>query len=90
MGITFFFKSSTHRVEPSRQVRVRVRDQSRPDRDEYVRIVYDNVEPGSYEQFAKRSQNESMSLGYAYDYHSVTHYGSNYFSMSIEPTIRVM
>jgi len=66
-----------------------VSDQSRPDRDEYVRIVYDNVEPGSYEQFAKRSQNESMSLGYAYDYHSVTHYGSNYFSMSTEPTIRV-
>jgi len=63
--------------------------QARPDRDEYVKIVYDNVEPGSYEQFEKRSYDESSSLGYAYDYHSITHYGAYYFSMSVEPTIRV-
>ena len=55
-----------------------------------MKILYDNVEPGSYEQFEKRSDNESTSLGYAYDYHSITHYGSNYFSMSIEPTIQVI
>jgi len=63
--------------------------QSRPDRDGYVEILYDNVEPGSYEQFEKRSYHDSTSLGYAYDYHSVTHYGSHYFSVSTEPTIRV-
>jgi len=63
--------------------------QSRPDRDEYVKILYENIEPGSYEQFEKRTDNESTSLGFAYDYHSITHYGSYYFSMSTEPTIQV-
>jgi len=66
-----------------------VSGQSRPDRDEYVKILYENIEPGFYEQFEKRTHDESTSLGYAYDYHSVTHYGSNYFAVSTKPTIQV-
>jgi len=63
--------------------------QSRPDRDRYVKVVKDNVETSSLDQFDKRSDNETTSLGYAYDYHSIMHYGNNYYSTSTAHTLVV-
>jgi Astacin (Peptidase family M12A) len=64
-------------------------EQSRPDRDKYVRVLTDNVEPESLDQFEKRTENETTSLGYAYDYYSITHYGNNYYSTSTAETLEV-
>jgi hypothetical protein len=64
-------------------------EQSRPDRDAYVRLLTENVEPESLDQFAKREMNETTSMGYAYDYHSIMHYGDNYYSTSTKPTLQV-
>lgn len=64
-------------------------EQSRPDRDTYVKLLEENVEPDSLDQFSKRGANETTSMGYAYDYHSIMHYGENYYSISDAPTLEV-
>ena len=63
--------------------------QSRPDRDRYVKVVTQNIEAASLDQFVKREENETTSLGYAYDYHSIMHYGNNYYSTSDARTLVV-
>ena len=52
-------------------------------------MLAEHIEPDSLEQFAKRSENETASLGYAYDYHSIMHYGNNYYSTSTAKTLVV-
>ncbi|CAG2169584.1 unnamed protein product [Oppiella nova] len=52
-------------------------EQSRADRDDYVRINWDNVEKGMEGNFVKFSWNDIQSLGVEYDYGSVMHYGSH-------------
>ncbi|KAI2510799.1 High choriolytic enzyme 1-like [Fragilaria crotonensis] len=53
-------------------------EQSRPDRDEYVRINFENIDPAMAYNFDKRT--ETDSLGSPYDYSSVMHYGKADFS----------
>lgn len=53
-------------------------EQNRPDRDDYIKINYENMVDGASGQFTKRTQQDSF--GYAYDYGSVMHYGSKAFS----------
>ena len=52
-------------------------EQSRPDRDSYVRINLDNIETEGEDQFMIR--NAVNSLGIGYDYGSVMHYGTTAF-----------
>ena len=54
-------------------------EQSRPDRDNYVRINVKNVQSGEESQFMKRSYTEVDSRGFEYDYGSVMHYGDWFF-----------
>ncbi|CAD5112625.1 DgyrCDS1841 [Dimorphilus gyrociliatus] len=67
-------------------------EQSRNDRDKYVKVVKENIATFAKDQFKKRTANESIidSKGYAYDYLSVMHYGEDYFSKNAQPTLKVI
>jgi len=54
-------------------------EQSRPDRDDYVRIYLNNVERRWWHNFMKRSNSEVDSRGSEYDYGSVMHYTTTAF-----------
>ena len=54
-------------------------EQSRPDRDSYVRIVTENISTNRVNAFKKRKADQVNSLGVPYDYDSIMHYGLNYF-----------
>lgn len=60
-------------------------EQSRKDRDDFVTIVWDNIQKSNYDQFEKYQSN---LLGLPYDYDSIMHYGWNYFALDrTSPTI---
>ena len=60
-------------------------EQSRPDRDDYVTINFENIQSGREGNFQKSSN--VNSLGSPYDYGSVMHYGAYAFSSNGQPTI---
>ncbi|CAF4220253.1 unnamed protein product [Rotaria sp. Silwood2] len=62
-------------------------EQSRPDRDDYVTIDFNNVEPGREHNFNKYSFEVTDTLSLPYDYNSVMHYSKTAFSMNGLPTI---
>ena len=55
-------------------------EQSRPDRDEYVQVLENNIKKGSHYDFMKRSVFMVDSLGTPYDYGSVMHYELDAFA----------
>lgn len=60
---------------------------SRPDRDKYVSIVWKNIKPMWYKEFAKVNPSVFNYYGTPYDYHSIMHYNSLAFSANGKPTI---
>lgn len=52
-------------------------EQSRPDRDEYIKILYDHIKPGMEDQF---ELNPEAYVKEPYDYLSIMHYGQYTFS----------
>ena len=62
-------------------------EQSRPDRDSYVRINTDNVKDGKVHNFMKRSDHDIDYQGVGYDYRSIMHYNEYAFSRNNNPTI---
>eukprot|EP00112_Aurelia_sp_Birch-Aquarium-sp1_P005424 Seg1616.5 transcript_id=Seg1616.5/GoldUCD/mRNA.D3Y31 product="MAM and LDL-receptor class A domain-containing protein 2" protein_id=Seg1616.5/GoldUCD/D3Y31 len=62
-------------------------EQSRPDRDRYVRVLYQNIANGRRHNFAKQSTSTVDSLGAFYDYDGIMHYGPYAFSRNNQPTI---
>ena len=50
-------------------------EQSRPDRDQYVDVITENIEEGKEENFHKYSHLQIDSLGVEYDLGSIMHYG---------------
>ncbi|OWA53002.1 putative Zinc metalloproteinase nas-13 [Hypsibius exemplaris] len=52
-------------------------EQSRMDRDQYVRIIYQNIPPSMHNQFAKY---RSITSDLPYDYNSILHYAHNAFA----------
>lgn len=60
-------------------------EHQRADRDAYISIVWDEIEPGREQWFGKRNVTE-QDLG-PYDYASIMHYGVAYFSKRGNPTI---
>ena len=55
-------------------------EQSRPDRDEYVEVIWENIESGKGHNFLKRNKFGIDSQGSGYDYSSIMHYRLNEFS----------
>ncbi|XP_068445718.1 meprin A subunit beta [Clinocottus analis] len=62
-------------------------EQSRADRDDYVNIMWDRIEPGKEHNFKTYDDSVSSALGVAYDYGSVMHYSKTSFNIATEPTI---
>ncbi|XP_032218167.2 zinc metalloproteinase nas-15 isoform X2 [Nematostella vectensis] len=60
-------------------------EQSRPDRDQYVTIVWNNIADGKIDQF--KIYGSIDSLGTPYDYGSVMHYAPRAFTKNGQPTI---
>jgi len=60
-------------------------EQKRSDRDDWVTINWDNIEPGKENNFVKLAVNQVNLLGTPYDYGSVMHYGP--YGFAIDPTI---
>ncbi|KAL0965292.1 hypothetical protein UPYG_G00279360 [Umbra pygmaea] len=59
-------------------------EHTRPDRDHYITIQWDEVIPGKESNFVFK-QGDTQNL--AYDVESIMHYGSHYFSKNGNPTI---
>ncbi|CAH1229601.1 TLL2 [Branchiostoma lanceolatum] len=64
-------------------------EQARYDRNKYIRILRGNILPGAEENFDKMTFKTINTLGVAYDFNSIMHYGPNYFSVNGKPTIKV-
>ncbi|XP_038159668.1 meprin A subunit beta isoform X2 [Cyprinodon tularosa] len=62
-------------------------EQSRSDRDDYVRIMWDRISEGKEHNFNTYNDKISSSLGVPYDYNSMMHYSKNAFRNGSEPTI---
>ncbi|KAG7167112.1 zinc metalloproteinase nas-4-like [Homarus americanus] len=62
-------------------------EQSRTDRDDYVTIMWDNIESGHEHNFNKYSADVVSGFGENYDYGSVMHYSAHAFSENGEKTI---
>lgn len=63
-------------------------EQSRPDRDRYVEILWNNIKPGRKKNFKKYGHGKLDSLNLPYDFDSVMHYDRRLFSVDgRKPTI---
>ncbi|CAB0002182.1 unnamed protein product [Nesidiocoris tenuis] len=62
-------------------------EQNRWERDDYVTIRYQNIQPGLAYNFEKASRSSTDGLGINYDYGSVMHYSEYAFSSNQMPTI---
>lgn len=58
-------------------------EHTRPDRDQHVAIIRDNIQPGQEYNFLKMEPEEVESLGETYDFDSIMHYARNTFSRGI-------
>ncbi|KAI0224812.1 hypothetical protein LSAT2_024173 [Lamellibrachia satsuma] len=65
-------------------------EQSRPDRDRFIRIMKRNIGQSSLKQFSLLTRQVCDSRGYAYDYGSIMHYGAKTYSANTKKTIRVI
>jgi len=54
-------------------------EHTRPDRDNYVEILYDNIEEGYSKNFEKVDPSLIDSHGVGYDYNSIMHYNRDFF-----------
>lgn len=64
-------------------------EQSRPDRDQYITINKQNINPKLWSNFKKRSSGEVTSFGREYDYASIMHFQLNVFSKNEGNTMAV-
>ncbi|KAL0280907.1 UNVERIFIED_CONTAM: hypothetical protein PYX00_002062 [Menopon gallinae] len=55
-------------------------EHTRPDRDNHVQIIRENIMSGQEYNFNKLNEDEVNSLGLPYDYDSIMHYAKNTFS----------
>jgi len=63
-------------------------EQSRCDRDDYVTILTQNIQPGKENNFNKYSCRQVTAFGQNYDYDSAMHYSKYAFSRNGQPTIQ--
>ncbi len=63
-------------------------EQSRANRDEYVEILLQNVQPGMEGNFRKLNKDQATAFGVAYNQQSIMHYGPKAFSKNMNPTMK--
>ena len=63
-------------------------EHTRPDRDQYIDVIYDNIQRGLEDQFYKYRAGETDTLGLGYDIQSIMHYDRDTFSRDGSDTIR--
>ncbi|TKR92312.1 hypothetical protein L596_006993 [Steinernema carpocapsae] len=56
----------------------------RYDRDDFIKVHSENIDPMYHSQFAKVPKGESDTFGVKYDYRSVMHYAKNAFARSTQ------
>ncbi|KAL2084262.1 hypothetical protein ACEWY4_019780 [Coilia grayii] len=62
-------------------------EQSRPDRDDYVTINWQNIEPGEEQNFKIGTNDTNSTMGTPYDYLSIMHYPQDAFTNGNGSTI---
>lgn len=62
--------------------------QSSFDRDNYVEILYNNIDQHAHSQFRKMGTNAVSHMGGKYDFASIMHYGAKAFSKNGQITIK--
>ncbi|GMR57513.1 hypothetical protein PMAYCL1PPCAC_27708, partial [Pristionchus mayeri] len=62
-------------------------EQSRPERDDYIKVFKHNIKHKYQDQFTKQHRWKVDDFGIPYDYGSVMHYGGLDFSRNDRPTI---
>ncbi|XP_033106655.1 uncharacterized protein LOC117108667 [Anneissia japonica] len=65
-------------------------EQSRPDRDEHIRVNYTNIISGYERQFQKYPTSRITTENVPYDVGSIMHYGEDYYSSNHLPTISII
>lgn len=60
-------------------------EQKRTDRDDWVVINWDNIQPGTENNFVKLPASQINLLGTSYDYGSVLHYGA--YAFAVDPSV---
>nr|CAD7410160.1 unnamed protein product [Timema cristinae] len=55
-------------------------EHTRPDRDTYIKIAWQNIQSGMEVNFKARLSSEAQTFGFPYDYGSVMHYRATAFS----------
>lgn len=67
-----------------------IHEQSRPDRDKYIKVFYDNIQPAMMHNFEKYTVGQVEALPANknfYDYDSCLHYNNHAFSQNDQDTI---
>lgn len=64
-----------------------IHEQSRPDRDKYVKIVWENIKKKLKSNFQKYPKYLVDNFGVKYDFDSVLHYHNSAFSKNGDPTL---
>ena len=65
-------------------------EHTRPDRDDHIEILWENIRRSRVRDFDKRPPSHIDSLGVPYDLGSIMQYPLDAFSKNEEPTIRVL
>lgn len=63
-------------------------EHTRPDRDKFVKILWENIKTEHVKEFEIRTISESTSLGQPYDLQSIMHYSNKAFSRNGGDTIQ--
>ena len=63
-------------------------EHTRPDRDDHIDVIYDNIIDGFQSQFRKFRPGQTNTLGLGYDLQSIMHYRRNTFSKDGSNTIQ--
>ncbi|UYV78100.1 hypothetical protein LAZ67_16000112 [Cordylochernes scorpioides] len=56
-------------------------EHNRPDRDDYIKVLWENIDPEAFSHFMKMKPGTGNTLGLPYDYVSVVHYHERAFSI---------
>ena len=65
-------------------------EQSRPDRDEYIRVLHNNIASAFKSNFDLLSNKSINSLGIGYDYNSIMHYKEYTFGKNGKKTLEAL